>query len=69
MISGIRDNALALACLRHGLRVDHGRGFDHLPSDVLGLFEGSLVRQLDTAELSRAFRTVVDALLKVSSKR
>src|SRR5258708_11693140 len=26
MISGMRDNALALACIRHGLPVVHGRG-------------------------------------------
>jgi len=63
MVSGIRDNALALACLRHGLPVVHGRGIDRLPSAVTAQFVGSLVRQLDTAELSRAFRAVVDGLL------
>ena len=58
MVSGIRDNALALAlaCIRHGLSAVHGRGIDLLPSGVAAQFEGSLVRQLDGAELSRAFR-------------
>jgi hypothetical protein len=63
MISGIRDNALALSCIRHGLPAVHGRGMDLLPSGVAAQFEGSLVRQLDTAELSRAFLVVIHGLL------
>src|SRR5580704_3493681 len=58
MISGIRDNALALACIRHGLPAVHGRGMGLLPNGVAAQFEGSLVRQLDIDELSRAFRVV-----------
>jgi hypothetical protein len=63
MVSAIRDNALALACIRHGLPAAHGRGMDLVPAGVAAQFEGSLVRQLDTAELSRAFRVVVHGLL------
>jgi len=63
MISGIRDNALALACIRHGLPAVHGRGMDLLPSGVAAQFEDALVRQLEIAELSRAFRVVVHGLL------
>ena len=63
MISGIRDNALALACVRHGLAADHGRGVDLLPKEVASQFEGSLVRQLDAVELARCFRTAMDGLL------
>jgi hypothetical protein len=63
MISGIRDNALALACIRHGLPAVHGRGLDRLPSEVSGQFEDSLVRRLDSSELSRAFCVAVDGLL------
>ena len=63
MISGVRDNALALACIRHGLPAVHGRGMDLLPSGVVAQFEDSLVRQLDTVELSRAFRVVIRGLL------
>ena len=36
---------------------------DQLPNEVIEPFESSLVRQLDTAELSRAFRVVMDGLL------
>ena len=60
MISGVRDHALALACIRRGLPAIHARGIDHLPSEVTAPFEDSLVRQMDTAELSRAFRVAVD---------
>jgi hypothetical protein len=63
MISGVRDNALALGCLRHGLSVAHGRGMDLLPREVTAQFEGSLVRQLDAAELSRCFRVAMHGLL------
>ncbi len=64
MISGMRDHALALACLRHGLPTTHGRGIDQLPNEVTRLFEDSLVRQMDTAELSRAFRVAMNGLLR-----
>ena len=63
MISGVRDNALALACLRQDLPTAHGRGVDLLPREVAAKFEGSLVRQLDITELSRAFRVVIEGLL------
>lgn len=63
MISGIRDSALALSCVRHGLPSVHGRGIDLLPSEVTAQFDGSLVRQLDAAELLRAFRVVIHGLL------
>lgn len=63
MISGIRDNALALACIRHGLPAVHGRGVDLLPKEVAAQFEGALIRRLDAAELSRSFRVAVDGLL------
>ncbi len=63
MISAMRDNALALACMQHGLPAVHGRGMDLLPNEVSAKYEGCLVRQLDTAELSRAFRRVTHGLL------
>jgi hypothetical protein len=64
MISGMRDNVLALACLRLGLPAVHGRGFDLLPDDVLSDFEALLVRHLDRVELSRAFRAATQSLAR-----
>jgi hypothetical protein len=62
-ISGTRDYALALACLRHKLRTAHGRGLHQLPEEVTAPFEDSLVRKLDPDELARAFKSVVNAFL------
>ena len=63
MISGVRDNALALACVRHGLPAAHGRGMDLLPRDVTEPFAGSLVGRMETEALSRAFSVAVLGLL------
>jgi hypothetical protein len=63
MISGMRDQALALACLRHDLPTAHGRGMDQLPVEVATQFEDGIVRHLEAAELSRAFRVVIYGLL------
>jgi hypothetical protein len=63
-ISSTRDCALALACRRHGLPADHGRGLDELPVAVWNRFEGTLVTSLDRAELLRALGRVIDVLLE-----
>jgi hypothetical protein len=63
MISGVRDHVLALSCVRHGLPAVHGRGMDQLPEGVRAQFGNSFVKQLDKAELSRAFQVVVIGLL------
>lgn len=64
MISGMRDTALALACLRHGFPAVHGRGLHQLPPDVTAPFSHSLVRAMDVAELSRAFAVALDLLAR-----
>lgn len=43
MIAGVRDQALALACLRHDLATLYGAAVDLLPRDVLAAFAGSVV--------------------------
>lgn len=63
MISAVRDQALALAAMRHRLPAAQGRGFDKLPRKVTALFEGALVRSLDIDELTRAFRIATRCLL------
>ena len=63
MISAVRDQALALAAIRHGLPAREGRGFDGLPQEVKASFEGAVVRSIDTHELKRAFGVATGCLL------
>ena len=62
MISGMRDQVLALVCLRHDLPTVHGRGFDRLPPEAAAI-EPAIVRSLDIPELKRAFAAATEALL------
>lgn len=59
-ISSIRDYALAIACHQHNLPVSYGRGFDHLPSDVLEPFKSALVASLERDELLRALKAAIN---------
>lgn len=61
-ISGVRDQALALACRRRGLNAGHGRGYDELPADVLD--ERMLVRSVRKEDLLQALDRAIDALLR-----
>lgn len=63
MISGMRDQVLSLACVRHGLPANEARGIDRLPADVVRPFEESLVCSLDLDELRRAFAVVTRCLI------
>lgn len=65
-VSALRDNALALACLRRGLPARFGRGYDDLPAEVLTAFDAALVRSLDAASLMAALAAAVDGLLRES---
>lgn len=62
-LSGVRDYALHLACLRHDLPARNGRGFDDLPAGVRDAFEGALARSLDPDELLRALGVAIAGLL------
>jgi hypothetical protein len=66
-ISGVRDQALSLACARRGLEQSYGRGFDQLPPEVLDSLEGALVKSLTRDELLRALRTAIEGLLAESN--
>lgn len=61
MIGRVREYALALACLRHGVPAVEGRGLDQLPAAVTGPFEATLVRELSDA--ARAFHAVIELLI------
>ncbi len=63
MISGMRDQVLALACLRHGLSAREGRGLDSLPAEVAAPLEEALIRNLGSDELLRAFQAATRGLI------
>ena len=63
MISRMRDQILALACRRHDLPSNEGRGIDRLPLEVTAPLEATLVRSLDPSELGRAFGAATAALI------
>ena len=63
-ISGVRDYALNLACLRHGLPANNGRGYDALPADIRAGFTGALITSLERAELLRALECAITGLLQ-----
>lgn len=62
-IRGLRDQVVALACLRFDLPVREGRGVDQLSSEIKERYEATLVRSLDRWELKRAFGAVVENFL------
>jgi len=62
-ISGIRDHALALACLRVGEEAVYARGVDRLPAAVTAPLAGALVRSLDAPEPRRALSAATTSLI------
>jgi hypothetical protein len=64
MLSAVRDHVLALACRRRGLPAAQGRGMDLLPAEIRKPLEAALVRSLEPEELRRAFRVVIEGLLR-----
>ena len=63
MLSGMRDNVLALVCKRHGVVSMQGRGLDDLPEEQMVRAAGCLARSLELGELQRVFRLTMDTLL------
>jgi hypothetical protein len=63
-ISGVRDHALTLACLRFGQPARYAKGVDGLPSEVTTRFEDALVRALTPSELWRALGVAAAQLLR-----
>jgi predicted nucleotidyltransferase len=53
-ISALRDQVLALACLRFGYPVSYAKGAHLLPPELTRPLEAALVATLDQAELRRA---------------
>jgi hypothetical protein len=62
-ITRVRDEALALAARRHGLRDAEYRGADELPAEVLERAAATRVGELEPDGLRRAVRAAVELLL------
>lgn len=63
MLSGMRDQVLALMCTRHGVPAVQGRGLDELPEGEKRRAAECLAGSLEAVELKRAFRVTVAMLL------
>lgn len=61
-ISAVRDQVIALACLRLGHTTSYAKGAHLLPHELTGPLETALVQSLDEAELRRALEAVVVSL-------
>jgi hypothetical protein len=62
-ISGIRDETLALMCLRLGVEASEARGIDRLPTSVTDPLIDTLVRSLDKQELRRALAAATSCFI------
>jgi hypothetical protein len=62
-VGAVRDHALALACLRHGLPAAQARGYDDLPPETLARFEASHVGALEPELLQAALAASVRVLM------
>jgi hypothetical protein len=62
-VGAVRDHALSLACLRHGLPAVQARGYDDLPAEVLASFDSTHVGRLEPADLHAALSAGIRALL------
>jgi hypothetical protein len=62
-VGGVRDHALALACLREGLPAAHARGYDDLPAETLARLDETHVATTEPGPLRTALAASVTALL------
>ena len=63
-IGAVRDHALSLACLRHGLTPGQARGYDDLPAETLVRFQGAHVGAVDPRALHTSLAACVRALME-----
>jgi hypothetical protein len=64
MLSGMRDNVLALVCQREGVSAFQGRGLDDLSQEQKARAADCLARALDLPELKRAFHVTTRVLVE-----
>jgi hypothetical protein len=61
-ISAVRDQTIALACLRLGYPVHYAKGAHLVPEELTAPLTATLVRSLDEVELRRALGVATTAL-------
>jgi hypothetical protein len=64
MLDALREQVVALVCLRFGLPAHEGRGVDDLPPEETHLLADALVVSLQPADLRRAFASTARLLLR-----
>jgi hypothetical protein len=64
LIGAVRDNGLALACVRQGVPSAYAKGVHKLGDDATEPWQESLVRSVDADELHRALGVATDAFLR-----
>ena len=67
MLSAMRDQVLALACLRHGENPREGRGLHRLPTELQARFEPALVGRISRDDIALAFAAVTALALEETS--
>ena len=67
-VEAVRDHALSLACLHHGVVAVQARGYDDLPAETLAAFERTHVGSLAPDALRRALAASVRALIDEGSE-
>jgi hypothetical protein len=63
-VGAVRDHALSLACLRHGLVAVQARGYDDLPAETLARFANTHVSAITPEALRPTLAAAVRALLR-----
>ncbi len=64
MLDALREQVVALACLRFGLPTHEGRGVDDLPPEETDLLADALVASPEPPDLHRAFASTACLLLE-----
>jgi hypothetical protein len=67
-VGGVRDHALALACLREGVAAAQARGYDDLSVETLARYEEAHVGSLEPEALRAALAASVVALTREGSE-
>lgn len=62
MLEGLRDRVIALACLRHDLPAQQGRGVDQLPKSLLAALTAAVPVEVSSDALAASFTVAVDLL-------